>query len=269
MTHRSLSEKAECLQDEHLVDTEPGDRTLAHMPKSKRRRRSGDPKVAIGYLRVSTDEQHLGPEAQRAELHRWAEREGVTLAGVYEDIGISGAMALEKRPGLLAAIGALEQHGAGLLVAAKRDRFARDIFVMAMLEKLAEHSGARAIAVDDDAKAEANDPSAFLMRSMKDAFAQYERLVISARTRAALGVKKSRGERTGGVPMGQRVDGDGKRLAPDEVEGAAVARIVELRGQGLSIRAIAAALDVEGVQARGERWHKTTVDRVLRRIQAT
>ena len=240
---------------------------MAHIPKSKRRRRSGDPKVAIGYARVSTGEQHLGPEAQRAELHRWAEREGITLAGVFEDIGISGATPLEKRPGLLAAISALEQHGAGLLVAAKRDRLARDIFVMAMLEKLAEHSGARAIAVDDDAKAEANDPSTFLMRSIKDAFAQYERLLISARTRAALGVKKARGERTGGVPLGKRVDDDGKHLVHDDVEGAAVARILELRAQGFSIRAIAASLDGEGVPARGTRWHKTTVDRLLRRTQ--
>jgi hypothetical protein len=74
MTQQRLSTPCLCLQVERLVDTEPGDRTLAHMQKSKRLRPSGYPKVAIGYLRVSTDEQHLGPEAQRAELERWAER---------------------------------------------------------------------------------------------------------------------------------------------------------------------------------------------------
>lgn len=40
--------------------------------------RPGDPKRAVAYLRVSTDEQRLGPEAQRAAIAAWGAREGVT-----------------------------------------------------------------------------------------------------------------------------------------------------------------------------------------------
>jgi len=140
---------------------------------------------------------------------------------------------------------------------------------MATIERLAERYGARALAVDDDAKADAADPSAFLMRSIKDAFAQYERLVISARTRAALTVKKDRGERTGGLPIGRTVGADGRVLVDDDLEAAALKRLLELRASGLSIRAIAGALDDEGVPSRGRRWHKTTVERVRRRHQAS
>ena len=40
------------------------------------------------------------------------------------------------------------------------------------------------------------------MRRIVDAFAEYERLVIKARTRAALAVKRTRGERIDGIPYG-------------------------------------------------------------------
>ena len=43
---------------------------------------------------------------------------------------------------------------------------------------------------------------------MVDAFAEYERAIIRARTRAALAVKRGRGERTGEVPYGFRLAED-------------------------------------------------------------
>lgn len=43
------------------------------------------------------------------------------------------------------------------------------------------------------------------MRRIVDAFVEYERLVIRARTRAALTVKRSRGERIGGIPYGHQL----------------------------------------------------------------
>jgi hypothetical protein len=60
--------------------------------------------IAVGYVRVSTEEQVLGPEAQRVALARWAEGRGLQLVVVHEDRGVSGAAALDRRPGLLAAL---------------------------------------------------------------------------------------------------------------------------------------------------------------------
>ncbi len=42
-----------------------------------KRVRSGSPLVAVAYIRVSKDDQKLGPEAQRAAVEAWAAREGV------------------------------------------------------------------------------------------------------------------------------------------------------------------------------------------------
>ena len=226
---------------------------------------------AIGYIRVSTDDQRLGPEAQRADLLAWAEREGVDLVAVFEDIGVSGAAPIEKRPGLCSAMAALEDFGAEYLVAAKRDRLARNVMISALIEQLVERAGARVHALDDG-KHDETDPMALvngqLMRGIKDVLAQYERALIRARTTAALAVKRTRGERIGGLPMGSTVEDDGVKLTPDTDEQAAIDRMHELRGKGLTVRAIAQRLDEEGFRPRGKRWHKSTVHAVLQRKAA-
>ena len=88
--------------------------------------------------------------------------------------------------------------------------------------------------------------------------------MIRARTRAALAVKKARGERTGGVPLGHVVDAAG-RLGIHEREAAAVTRARELRAEGKSLREIATALEAEGHRPRGARWHVETLARISRK----
>lgn len=103
-----------------------------------------------------------------------------------------------------------------------------------------------------------------MMRGMVDVFAQYERALIRARTRAALAVKKSRGERIGGIPYGQKLAADGVHLESDagELEKIRVAR--ELRAEGLSLRAVGRRLAECGMLPRsGGRWHHETVKAVL------
>lgn len=48
-----------------------------------KRARKGDGSVAIGYLRVSTEDQRLGPEAQRDAIAAWAERAGIAVAAWF------------------------------------------------------------------------------------------------------------------------------------------------------------------------------------------
>jgi DNA invertase Pin-like site-specific DNA recombinase len=229
-------------------------------------RRPNDSAIAIGYIRCSTDEQHLGPEAQREALARWCKANGAELVAVFEDLGVSGGAELDKRPGLLAALEALKVHGAGRLLVAKRDRLARDVVLAAMVERLAEKAGAKVLAADGTGNQEG--PEGLLMRGIVDVFAQYERALIRTRTCAALAVKRGRGECIGKVPFGFRCAADGVHLEADPSEQAVLAHIVALRAEGLTIRAIAARLDAERTPTRGNRWHPTTVARVLSRAVA-
>jgi len=225
---------------------------------------SSSPARVVGYVRVSTDDQALGPAAQREALERWCSQHGAELVAVLEDLGVSGAAPLDRRPGLLEALEALEPNGATVLLVAKRDRLARDPIVAAMIEASVAREGAR-VASAAEAGTEGDDPSAILMRRMVDAFAEYERHMIRARTRAALAVKRTRGERTGEVPYGWRTAPDGVHLEEHPEEARAVALVRELRAAGVSIRAIASRLEAAGAPARGNRWHATTVARLLER----
>lgn len=231
------------------------------MPRTSRPAPS--PSLVVGYVRASTDRQDLSPDAQRASLTRWCEANGARLVAVHEDAGVSGAAPLDKRPGLLAALDALTANGAGVLLVAKRDRLARDVVVAAMVERLAERSGARVLAADGTGNGVG--PEAQLMRGIVDLFAQYERALIRARTKAALAVKAARGERTGGVPYGFRLAADGLHVVANPEEAAVVERARTLRAEGRTLRAIAADLDTRGTAPRGGgRWHPQTVANIVR-----
>ena len=147
--------------------------------------------AVIGYVRVSTDDQTVSVAAQRARLTAWCAERGLPLVVVQQDVGVSGGAALDKRPGLMAAIDTLTSGMA--LVAVKRDRFARDTMSAAMIERLAERAGAKVLTCDG--AGEGDSPEARLMRTMIDAFAEYERQLIKARTKTALGHKKANGQR--------------------------------------------------------------------------
>jgi len=225
---------------------------------------AADPRKVVGYVRVSTEEQALGPVAQREALARWCAANGAELVAVFEDTG-SGALSLDKRPGLLAAIDALEEHGAGVLLTAKRDRLARDVMNAGMIERLAERVGARTrSAAGEGTDGDAADPAAMMLRGIMDVFAQYERAVIRARTKAALAVKKSRGERVGSVPYGYQLAADGVHLEANPAEVRALELARELRGEGLALRAIAARLEAAGCIPRGgAKWDPNTVARIV------
>ena len=231
------------------------------MAKSKKSRPVVDSSKVVAYIRVSTEDQHLGPEAQIAAINVWATRQNVTVVAVHRDLGVSGATPLADCPGLMAALNDLSVHGAGMLVVAKRDRLARDVMKAAMVEARAEKVGARVVSAAGEG--DGTDPAAQLMRTIVDAFAQYERAMIASRTRAALAVKKAKGERTGGVPYGFS-DLDGF-LVPNDAERVVITRARELSSAGVSFRGICAAPKSEGTIFRNFNWNSPSLaDRLLK-----
>jgi len=159
--------------------------------------------------------------------------------------------AARSRSGLLKAIEELKAQGAGRLVVANRDRLGRDVVIAALIERLVERSGACVSAADGTS--DATGPEGALLRGIVDLFASYERLIISSRTKAALGAKKARGERTGGIPFGFALSDDGKTLLPSEQEQAVLTFVRERRARGVTLRAIVAACQRRGLVSRAGR----------------
>ena len=223
---------------------------------------SPNPKRAVVYTRVSTLGQDLSPEAQVSMCATWAAARGIEVVAVFHE-AVSGAAPVADRPVLLDALGAMKPVDAGVLLVAKRDRLARDVMAAAVIEAQARKVGGRVESADG--VGEGNDPSAALMRTIIDAFAQYERAQIAARTRAALAVKRARGERTGMLPLGSSLADDGVHLVHNESEARMVARARELRAAGVTVRATAAQLTAEGHRTRaGGPIQPTTIQRIAR-----
>lgn len=215
--------------------------------------------TAHAYLRISTTSQAesgAGLDGQEDACRRAAG----DLAGVYKDEGVSGKTGLDKRPALLALISNLSKGDT--LIVAKRDRLGRDPLVVAMIEASVKRKGARIVSAAGEGT-DSDSPTDILMRRMVDAFAEYERLVIGARTKAALGAMKTRGERVGSIPYGYRVDVDSKTLISDEREQEALSLIYELNEKGLSLRNIAMRLDKAGYLPRGKAWYPKTISNIL------
>ena len=197
--------------------------------------------IAVAYLRVSTDEQSLGVDVQRAAIERWASEHGATIASWHQDLDVCGATPLDERLGLMDAIAALKEHGATALVILKRDRLARDTMIAAMIDRLVEKAGATVEAADGVGNG--STPEALMIRGIMDVFAMYERALIRSRTKAALAAKKAKGERVGSIPLGKVVL-DGKLV--DGPDAPAVERARSLRAGGMTYRAISDRLVGEG-----------------------
>jgi DNA invertase Pin-like site-specific DNA recombinase len=226
------------------------------------RRPSSNPLVAVAYLRVSTEDQRLGPEAQRAAIEVWAQREGVRVAAWHVDAGVSGGADIADRAGLVAALAGLRTHGAGVLAIAKRDRLARDVYVAATIERAVAASAARVVSAEGTANGD-TAADAFL-RTILDGAAAYERALIRSRTKAALAAKKARGERVGTVSYGYRLAADRVAVETDEAEQGVIGCVRELRAAGLSERGIVATLAGRGVLSRtGKPLAKTQVHNIL------
>ena len=211
--------------------------------------------ATIAYLRVSTDDQDLGIEAQRKAI-----KTKYSPTAVFTDEGVSGARA--DREGLREALNAL--NSGDELVVAKRDRLGRDPMLMGWIELEVKKRGARVISIAGEGT-ENDDPTSILMRDIIDAFARFERLQIGARTKAALAVKKTNGLLVGEVPYGFNVDASG-HLHHNEDEQEALSIIKELRSRGWTLRAICDELEDRGVRTKKGKanWQPKTVARLAK-----
>lgn len=223
---------------------------------------------AIGYIRVSTEQQAdegISLDAQKSKIKAWCESNDYELVAIYEDAGISGAVKLDKRAGLLAAMASVKNCKADALVVVKRDRLARDRMVTGMVEQILSKQGAKVLTTDGGGNG--NTAEDVLLRGMQDLFSEYERLLISFRTKSALAHKKAIGEKYAPVPFGYKeIEG---RLELVKKETEIIKQIMSKRKSGETLQAIASWLNNKGIIGKqGGKWHASSVSYVLKRQEA-
>jgi DNA invertase Pin-like site-specific DNA recombinase len=216
----------------------------------------------IAYLRVSSTKQGrsgLGIEAQREALARFAESEGFEIAREYAEVETGkGADALERRPQLASALADARRRRCPVAVA-KLDRLSRDVHFI---------SGLMAHRVPFLVAELGPDVDPFILHLFA-ALAEKERVLISARTKAALSAAKKRGVKLGNpeIERAQKKAAASIKLIADQ-HAANVAPIVrEMQRAGAkTLRQIADALNARGITtARGGKWYATTVSNLIAR----
>lgn len=220
-------------------------------------------KTAIGYVRVSTDQQAnegVSLEAQRAKVRAYCDLYGFELVAIEADEGASASTL--QRDGLQRALASLEAGEADALVVVKLDRLTRSVRDLDAL--LTGYFADRFALVSVAEQVDTTTATGRMILNVLMSVSQWEREVIGERTSAALQHKKAQGEYTGGkVPYGYKLDDDGSTLLEDEAEQEVIAAVLEARGAGLSLRRTAQLINDEGFSTRtGGKFNHTAVSRI-------
>lgn len=224
---------------------------------------------AIGYIRVSTDEQVQGNglAVQRQGIAKFCKAQGMRLIEVLSEAGISGSSGLEHRIELATALARLEAGDANCLVVYRLDRLARDYVLQELLVARLREGGTPVLSVTEpDIATDTDDPTKILLRQILGSIGQYERALIRGRMQAGKLIKAARGGYVGGQPgYGQAAENKALVASADEAE---VVRLVgTLRSGGLSYRAICGALAAAGLRPRrAKEWHPGVIRAIALRL---
>jgi DNA invertase Pin-like site-specific DNA recombinase len=203
---------------------------------------------AIAYLRVSTSDQvehGASLDSQETTLREEATRRGWDVEIVIE-AGLSAKNM--NRPALLGALSRLDKGEAQVLLAVRLDRISRSVADFSQLMARSQKRGWE-IVVSGSAVDTTSAGGKFSAHVLAAA-AEFERDLISTRTREGMAQRKLEG-----VTFGRVVD---PAFLPT------YERVIAMRKAGMNLSKIAATLTAEGVStARGGAWAPMTVRRIL------
>ena len=220
----------------------------------------------IGYIRVSRvagreGESFISPDVQRERITAMAKAHGHTVVDWEQDLDQSGGK--YERPGLQAALEAVEARAADGIAVARLDRFARSVADAAKaLDRLEQASGGL-IAVD--LGMDTTTPAGRLMRNVLMALAEFELeraregFAVAASHAAARGIHVCKV-----APYGYRKADDG-RLEPDPDVAPVIREVFRQRGGGASWVTLCEFLDEKLPRGKGKHRAKSTVADMTKR----
>lgn len=217
---------------------------------------------AVAYIRVSTDkqaEEGVSLDAQQAKVRGYAALYNLDLTAVI--VTSESAKSLD-RPDLTRALDMLKTGKADALLVVKLDRLTRSVRDLGtLIESHFQRSALLSVSESIDTRSAGGR----LVLNVLASVSQWEREAIGERTSEAMQYKASVNEFTGGEPpYGYRVAADGVHLDEHEGEQAVIRHARELRGAGLSLRAVAAELERAGFLSR--KGHAFAAPQIMRMV---
>ena len=219
---------------------------------------------AVGYIRVSTDEQARNGQsldAQEASIREWADKAHTPVLRIFEDAGISGTK-LRQRPALQDAL-RLSCEQKAVLVVYSLSRLSRSTKDTLQIAEKLDRAGADLVSLSE--KIDTTSASGKMLFRLMAVLNEFERDQISERTSAALQHMKAKGLVYSPTPYGYKRDGG--RLIPVEKELKTLELMKDFREQGRSYAWIAKYLtEVSVPTKKGGKWHPATVRRMLKNL---
>lgn len=219
-------------------------------------------KTAIGYIRVSTEQQAeegVSLDAQKEKIVSWCKANDYELINVYMDAGISGKN-MDKRAGLQEALKDTKKDMA--LVVYSLSRLARSTKDTLSIADSLNSRGADLVSLTE--RIDTTGAMGKMMFTLISAFNQLERDITSERTTMALRHKKAKGEIYSTVPFGYKEIE--KRLVVVDKEAKAVAEVLKQRKEGKTLVEIATWLNSNGITGKkGGKWYASTVRYLINR----
>lgn len=173
-------------------------------------------KRAALYVRVSTQEQKnsgLSVDSQIDALKKYCEEQGYTVAGIYNDAGISARKKYTKRPALLQLLEDCKKHEIDIILFTRLDRWFRAVAGYYEVQSVLDACKVPWRAIWEDYETETSQ-GIFKVNIMLSV-AQAEADRDSEKIRSVMEFKRQNKEYIGGkVPVGYRVEG--KKIVKDE-----------------------------------------------------
>ena len=215
-------------------------------------------------------------DAQREACAAYVQRQpGWTLVNDrYEDGGFSGATI--EHPGVPAAARGHRCAEIDVVVVYKVDRLSRSLLDFAKLMERFSAAGTSFVSVTQNFSTA--DAMGRLTLNMVMSFAEFEREMISERTRDKVNAARRRGKWTGGVPpLGYDVVAGGGKLAVNEDEAEQVRAIFQLYAEEKSLLHVVELLNARGSRTKswvrrdgkrrdGVRWDKSSLRKLLTNV---
>ena len=218
---------------------------------------------AIGYVRVSTEEQALtgvSLDAQEEKIKAYCIAKEWDLIRVVRDSGYSAKDL--NRPGIQEIISGCKKKDFEVVVILKLDRLTRSVKDLGYLveDVFKKNDVAFSSLQDNFDTATANGR---MVMNILATLAQWERDSISERTKDAMQFMKKNMKLIGAVPFGYDCN-DGS-LSPNPDEAVVVQRMLSLRKRGKSYQKIAAHLNSKAIPSKtGGKWYPKTVMSILK-----
>lgn len=221
-------------------------------------------KDAIGYIRVSTDEQAengYGKDAQREHIEDYAYRNNYKIVRWVEEDGVSRAD--NSPPKLLEIIYGDDTTNPPIeaLIAARTDRVGGIIENFYFYKYMLRKKNIEIISATENIAALGKYGS--MMETFILNMAEMERDNIMVRTSGGRKQKAAQGGYAGGrAPYGYEVDRG--QLVINEEEAQAVRRMFELRDQGMTYKEVEEILNGEGYRRRnGNPFHFSGIQQMI------